>query len=476
MNGEGLPDAGLEGQLWWVDVIDESSLVDEVESSFRNASGASSPADRFVSSVVTVSGEAAIRFALDAAVGSQTMVNIEAARQMFAIREAFQLAREDPRIYVPVGITERDPEADEVDFALRSVAFDLAHRLHVSENVVRNLAWEGDVLTTSLPRLRDLFCSGRISPQHVRAAVDACTGLPDAVLGTYDERLAGIAERVTPGVLGRRARLLRERLCADTLERRHEEARKRRRVCVEPAEDGMGWLSVYGPVLQIAQAEARLTAEARRLRALPGENRTLDQLRADLTLQLLTTGGTTCDGTATCGGAATRDGTATRSHEGDATGVAPVKTGVQPFVLIDADGRFAELLGYGPIPPSVAGKALRDAPSFRKVLADPIRPAQLNLDTKRYRPTPDQRTWLTLRYGLDEDAAPYLPVGVTTGAEIDHVIERQHGGPTNVTNLAPLKPRLHRLKTVTRIRLDPKPDGGIRVRTPTGYDSDPPPF
>ncbi|GAB3612676.1 HNH endonuclease signature motif containing protein [Humibacter ginsengisoli] len=415
-----------------------------------------------------VSAQDVIGFALDDAVASQTMVNVEAARQMFAIREAFQLAREDPRIYVPVGITERDPKADEVDFALRSVAFDLAHRLHVSENVVRNLAWEGDVLTTSLPRLRDLFTSGRISVQHVRAAVDSSTGLPDAVLGTYDERLAGIAERMTPGAFGRRARLLRERLCADTLEQRHEEARKRRRVCVEPAEDGMGWLSVYGPVLQIAQAEARLTAEARRLRALPGENRTLDQLRADLTLQLLTRGGTTRDGDG--------DGTATSGGDGDAKGVAPVKTGVQPFVLIDVDGRFAELLGYGPIPPSVAVKALRDAPSFRKVLADPIRPAQLNLDTKRYRPTPDQRTWLTLRYGLDEDAAPYLPVGVTTGAEIDHVIERQHGGPTNVTNLAPLKPRLHRLKTVTRIRLDPKPDGGIRVRTPTGYDSNPPPF
>ncbi|WP_460535725.1 hypothetical protein, partial [Humibacter ginsengiterrae] len=202
MNDEGLPDAGLEAQLWWVDAIDESSLVDDCDRcSFQNASGASSPADRFVSSAVTVSGEEAIRFALDAAVGSQTMVNIEAARQMFAIREAFQFAREDPRIYVPVGITERDPKADEVDFALRSVAFDLAHRLHVSENTVRSMAWEGEVLTTSLPRLRDLFCSGRISPQHVRAAVDSSSGLPDAVLGTYDERLAGIAERVTPGAL-----------------------------------------------------------------------------------------------------------------------------------------------------------------------------------------------------------------------------------------------------------------------------------
>ncbi|WP_460537614.1 DUF222 domain-containing protein, partial [Humibacter ginsengiterrae] len=187
-----------------------------------------------------VSAQDVIGFALDDAVGSQTMVNIEAARQMFAIREAFQMAREDPRIYVPVGITERDPKADEVDFALRSVAFDLAQRLHVSENVVRNLAWEAEVLTTSLPRLKELFVSGRISVQHVRAAVDSSSGLSDpAVFATFDERLAGIAERLTPGALGRRARLLRERLCADTLEQRHEEARKRRRVCVEPAEDGM---------------------------------------------------------------------------------------------------------------------------------------------------------------------------------------------------------------------------------------------
>ncbi|MGN6205192.1 MAG: hypothetical protein ACTHNC_09780, partial [Humibacter sp.] len=105
-----------------------------------------------------------------------------------------------------------------------------------------------------------------------------------------------------------------------------------------------------------------------------------------------------------------------------------------------------------------------------------IRPAELHLDTTRYRPTPDQKTWLTLTYGLDENAAPFLPVGIVTGSEVDHVIERQHGGPTDVGNLAPFKPRLHRMKTVTRIRLDPKPDGGIRVRTPTGYDRDPPPF
>lgn len=397
------------------------------------------------------SAETVIGFALDDAVGCQTLVNIQAARQMFAIREAFEVARQNPRIYVPVGISDRDPKADDVEFAVRSVAFDLAQRLRLSENMVRSLAWQGDVLLTSLPRLRKLFSSGRISAKHVRAATDSTTGIPDELtMAAYDEKVSAIAEALRPGEFARRCRAVRERLCADTLQERHEEAHRQRRVTVESAEDGMAWLNIYAPAIDIAQAHTRLTGEARRLHALPGETRTLDQLRADLAAQFLAHG--ILDG-------------------GTSTG-----TAARPVLLIDDAGRFAELLGYGPVPPRAAAKALRDAPEFRKVIADPVEPAVLNLDTKRYRPTRDQRTWLTLKYGLDEDAAPYLPTGVAAGGEVDHVIERQHGGPTDVANLVPLKPRLHRLKTVTRIRLDPKPGGGIRVRTPTGYDSDPPPF
>jgi Domain of unknown function (DUF222) len=333
------------------------------------------------------------------------------------------------------------------------------------------------VLTASLPRLRDLFVSGRISAQHVRAAVESATGLPDAAaFDSYDERLAAMVEGVNPGVFARRARMVRERLCAHSLQERHEQARQRRRVVVEPAEDAMGWLSLYAPVVEIAQAEARLTAEARRLRALPGETRTLDQLRADLALHLPTTTGATANGSVNGPAIGSVNGSANSGVTVGGRSGAGKGLGVQPVVLIDDGGRFAELLGYGPIPPAMAGKALRDAPAFRKVLADPGRPARLDLDTTRYRPTPDQKRWLTIRFGLDDDAAPYLAAGVTSGAEIDHVIEWQHGGTTDVTNLLPLKPRLHRLKTVTRIRLDPKPDGGIRIRTPTGYDSDPPPF
>jgi hypothetical protein len=377
------------------------------------------------------------------AVASQTMVNLLAARQLFAVRDAVRTARDNPHLYLSSAAEGSGPGVDARNFAERSVAFDLAHRLHVSENAVREWAHQAEVLSSSLPLIRERFVAGALSAQHVRAAVEATAGIPDqATMALFDRRLADIAEGLRPGEFARRARLIRERLCADTLQKRHEEARKRRRVSVESDIDGMAWLNVYLPAVDAARIEARLAGAARSLRSEAGETRILSQLRADLAVGWLTGDGTTAAAT------------------------------VQPVLMIDDSGRYAELLGYGPVPPKTAARLLRDSPAFRKVIADPVHPAQLVLDTSRYRPTSDQRLWLRIHYGLDDDAAPYL----SPDAEIDHVVEWHEGGTTDVANLVPLKPRLHRLKSVTGIRLEPKADGGIRVRTPTGYDSDPPPF
>lgn len=447
------------------------------------------------------SAERMLGSAFDHAESYQLMANRECARLVFAVGDAFALALANPRIYVPVGAGEATPGVQDVDFAARSVAFDLSHRLNLSENVVRSYAHQAQVLDSTLPRLRDLFVSGLIGGQHARAAVENAMGLPDAAAAAkYDERLAAIAERTRPGEFARRCRVLRERLCVDRLLERHVEARAKRRTCFEPAPDGMAWASGFVAATDAARAEARLTAEARRLRRLPGERRTLDQIRADLYVAWLTgdaDGGRDHDSSGVEG--SSTDGSSTGSNSTDSgstdsstdtNGVAAVASntmktdsgafgataqvpsGVQPFLLIDAGGRFAELLGYGPVDPVSAMRALANAPSFRRAITDPVTPTRLILDRRQYRPTSEQKRWLRLNYGFTEAASSY----VSLDAEIDHAIEWQHGGTTDIQNLVPLKPRLHRLKSVTRIRLDPKPDGGIRVRTPTGYDSDPPPF
>lgn len=421
-----------------------------------------------------LSAERMIRFAFDHAESYQLMANRECARLVFAVADAFAFALANPRIYVPVGAGDTTPGVQDVDFAERSVAFDLSHRLNLSENVVRSYAHQAQVLDSTLPRLRALFVSGLIGEQHARVAVESAVGLPDAgATAEYDERLAAIAERTRPGEFARRCRVLRERLCADDLVERHGEARAKRRTCFEPAPDGMAWASGFVAATDAARAEARLTAESRRLRRLPGESRTLDQIRADLYIAWLTgdAGSGTGHGPDSAGSLAPN----ARQNTDSGTSVAArascqVPSGVQPFLLIDAGGRFAELLGYGPIDPVSAMRALASAPSFRRVVTDPVIPTRLILDRRRYRPTAEQKRWLRLNYGFAEAASQY----VSLDAEIDHSIEWQHGGTTDIQNLVPLKPRLHRLKSVTRIGLDPKPDGGIRVRTPTGYDSDPP--
>ena len=378
---------------------------------------------------------------IDDAETTQLMANRLAARQIFTVRDAFDAALASPRVYVPVGASTI-PGVEDLDFARRSIAFDLAQRLHLSENVVRDYDYQARVLDSSLPHIRDLFTEGIISHRHVKAAVENTTGVPAEALERYDERLAAIAAGLRPDVFARRCRLVRERLSIDSLQERHDRERAKRRVVIEPVNDGMAWISAYVPLADAARADARLSATATRMRKESGEARTKAQLRADAFIAWL------------CG-----DGT-------------PTAATAHPFVLIDGGGRFAEVLGYGPIDPRTAAASLHDAPSFRRVVEDPVRPARLVLDKGQYRPSADQRTWLRLNYGLDDAAAPF----VSPDAEIDHVIEFQYGGVTDVANLVPLKPRLHRLKSATRIRLDPKPNGGIRVRTPTRYDSDPPPF
>ncbi|MHA7987671.1 DUF222 domain-containing protein [Rathayibacter sp. CAU 1779] len=264
---------------WDPPTDDGFSIVEDWAEHAAVMAGASTP--------TAVSAERVMDAALSDVVASQTMANLLAARQLFAIRDAVQLARENPHLYVRRASVRNDNHAgssvDARDFAERAVAFDLAHRLHVSETAVRAWAHQGDVLASSLPLLCNRFLAGAISAQHVREAVDASVGLPDnAAVVEFDRKLSEIAERMRAGEFSRRARLLRERLCADTLQARHDEARKQRRVGAEADQDGMAWLNIYLPVIDAARIEARLASPARRMKTCAEESRTLDQLQADV--------------------------------------------------------------------------------------------------------------------------------------------------------------------------------------------------
>lgn len=127
------------------------------------------------------------------------------------------------------------------------------------------------------------------------------------------------------------------------------------------------------------------------------------------------------------------------------------------------------LQGYGPIDPVTAAQLFTDAPAFRRVGTDPITGEVLNFDRTRYRPTNAQREWLAVKYGTcGRNGCGRLAVT----SDIDHLNEwaRDHG-PTNETNLIPLCPPDHRLKTLAKFRYQRDTDGSITITTPTGHTS-----
>ena len=379
-----------------------------------------------------------IQRTLSVAESRQWAANREEALLVMAVGDTLAIARAHPEIYVPhrPGTSVRDSDA--VNLSERAAVFDLSVRLHLSEQTVRRHQHVAETLDATMPLLRDRFLAGVAPYLQVRTAVEAASAVTDpSGLARYDSELADAAGRMAPGAFRRAALTLAGRLATEPLQARHDRALDERRVEVEPAPDAMAWMHLYIAAVDAVRIEARLSRTAVRMGNEPGQSRTKAQLKADAAVAWLA---------------------------GDGTPTAAI---VRPYLLVNPDGT-GDLQGFGLVDPAGAGRSLRDCPSFGRLYRDPIRPARLTMDRNTYRPNKVQRDWLTLRYGLDPDATDFVSVD----AEIDHVHERQHGGMTEIENLLPLKPRLHRLKSMTGITFAARPRGGIRVTTPTGYDSD----
>ncbi|WP_344442857.1 DUF222 domain-containing protein [Agromyces soli] len=121
------------------------------------------------------------------------------------------------------------------------------------------------------------------SPPPHRSPADA------AALAVFDETLAELAGTVPLSRFRQRARRLRTRLePPETTTARHQRAHTTRRLILEPAPDGMAWISLSLSAVDAAAIHARVTATATHQSGQADETRTLDQLRADTATNWLT--------------------------------------------------------------------------------------------------------------------------------------------------------------------------------------------
>ncbi|QHC58430.1 DUF222 domain-containing protein [Rathayibacter sp. VKM Ac-2760] len=247
------------------------------------------------------------------------------------------------------------------DLVERSLRAELAVAEGLPEQLIARRLETAQLLFEHLPLTRALLADARLHWEEVEAICATAGSLPDASRAALDERAAEAAVSMTLTQLRRALRRWREELHEQSLEERHARAAEDRAVWVTPDVDGMATLRLHGPAPAVLGAYDRVDRIARALRD-GGDERTLSQLRADASLDLL------CDGDIV--------GTTPDAEERlDPSSVPGVRAGVRltlaASTAVGLDEAPADLDGYGPVPVPIARELIRTAASFTRVLTDP---------------------------------------------------------------------------------------------------------
>ncbi|WP_345185477.1 HNH endonuclease signature motif containing protein [Microbacterium panaciterrae] len=413
---------------------------------------------------------------LDDLIQDDVAINRRAARRAVGVCTVLEHVRRHPEIYT-VG-----DAADDADHSLRSAIFEVSLRLQVSEDEVRRLQCIAETAPEFLPLLWAQAWEGLAALRFVEAAVSAALRLRAPVgadraereyaaeaISLIDQASAEWAMSLSLPAFRRRLKLLVARLDPASQDSKHARGMADRRVVVEDADDGMSWVMALVPTITALAIKRRLTATAKHLQKDRREQRTRDQIRADLFGDWLCGVGTSSAvktkvfvtipagllagaGTATAGTATLTGGAGN-----------PVTSLTQ-----------AQLVGHGPIDPLTAQQLFLEATAFRRVITDPVRGVVLDMDRRTYRPTTAQRDWLILRHGTcARDGCTRLALD----ADLDHERAWARGGPTDVGNLRPLCPADHARNHRTRFHFRSREDRTVEVTSPTGFHTtDPPPF
>ncbi|GAA1737796.1 hypothetical protein GCM10009809_36120 [Isoptericola hypogeus] len=183
------------------------------------------------------------------------------------------------------------PSARRLELARRAVVAEVATTLRIGEHAADTLADRAGTLAAKAPRTLAALRRGELSWAHATQIAKHVEDLEPAEAGRVEEVSLVGAASCTPTQLGARARRVREDVHPVPADIRHAEAADRRAVYLDDGRDGMAWLTAHLPAPLAHGIDDRLTRTARRLRD-DGDERTTQQLRADVLSALLLDDGT----------------------------------------------------------------------------------------------------------------------------------------------------------------------------------------
>lgn len=332
-------------------------------------------------------------------------------------------------------------EAQDYESAADGAAYELRAALQLTRRAADvELSFALD-LRDRLPRVFDAFSSGLIDQRRARTIVWQTTHLDDDIARAVTDRIIGEAPLLTTGQLVARIRKLAISVDPDTALHRYERAVTDRRVVVEPTDSGTTNLYALDlPPDRAIAARRHIDRLARSLRG-SGERRSMDQLRADVLLDLL------------CGAATNGEG-----------GSVDIRVDLDTLAgLADHPG---ELAGYGPVINDITRRVIadNDGSEWRYTVTHNGHPVATG--TTRRRPTAGQCRVTEAAHTTCIFPGCRIPA---TQCDLDHRIEWSKGHRTAVDDLGPLCRHDHggRHKHGWTYRI--LPNGDIAWTSPLGH-------
>ena len=334
--------------------------------------------------------------------------------------------------------------------------YELAHRAAATEiraglSLTRRAAdAELDLaldLAQRLPRVWQALAAGDIDVPKARVIVTGTTHLSIATAQEVAGRIIDDAPGLTTGQL--RVRIARLCISADPddARKRYETAVEERRLVLEANPDGTAHLTGFDlPADRALAVSRKINRLARQLKSRH-ETRTMDQLRADVFLDLL-------------------ESRHTGGRQGQDRGVVDVQ--VDLTTLMGLTESAGELSGYGPIVADIARQVTeQQASQWRWTVTDPDTGQPIHEGTTRRRPTSWQRRSVESRDRTCIFPGCRVPA---TNCDLDHRIPWAHGGLTRRKYLAPLCRHDHGNRHLCGWTYRPLRNGDYLWTSPLGHN------
>jgi hypothetical protein len=291
------------------------------------------------------------------------------------------------------------------------------------------------------PQVRAALASGSIDLRRVRVLLDSIRGIDPSIAGEVFDRVIDDAPDLTTGQLRARVNKLCLELEPRAMAGRYRAGIEQRRIVLQTNPDTTANLCGFDLPADLAAAAAqRIDWLARRAKS-KHDSRTLDQIRADVYIDLLTG----------------------RGHTGSAPAAVDIVVGME--TLAGESEEPGHIPGFGPVIAEVARKAVARQTDCKWEFTVTDQGRAVATGTISRRPTTAMKRWIRARHSTCVWPGCRMPA---RWSDLDHRIPWSQGGSTTLRNLAPLCDKHHSLLD-KGWSYEATPDGGHMFTSPLGH-------